>query len=132
LLERGNRDAVTIHARRDVPALPDLVFNAAADPARLASWLPDPYQVVGRSDDVLILRAQDGPHQVSLAADYDRLLLTWSPLADRGCRGELRVSLAGAAGSVAELSVDDCPDEQLPARMLEALANEVEQNLTAG
>ncbi|MFE9748875.1 SRPBCC family protein [Saccharothrix saharensis] len=123
---------MTIHARRDVPALPDLVFNAAADPARLASWLPEPYRVVGRSDDVLILRAHDGPHQVSLAADYDRLLLTWSPLAGRGCRGDLRVSLAGAAGSVAELRVDDCPDEQLPARMLEALANEVEQNLTAG
>ncbi|MFJ6675803.1 SRPBCC family protein [Actinosynnema sp. NPDC091369] len=123
---------MTIHARRDVPALPDLVFNAAADPARLASWLPDPYQVVGRSDDVLILRAHDGPHQVSLAADYDQLLLTWSPLADRGCRGELRVSLAGAAGSVAELRVDGCPDEQLPSRMLEALAHEVEQNLTAG
>jgi hypothetical protein len=131
-LERGNRDAVTIHARRDVPALPDLVFNAAADPARLASWLPDPYQVVGRTDDVLILRANGEPHQVSLAADYDQLLLTWEPLAGHGCRGELRVSLAGVAGSVAELQVDDCPDDQLPSRLLEALANEVEQNLTAG
>ncbi|WP_461123009.1 hypothetical protein [Saccharothrix stipae] len=123
---------MTIHARRDVPALPDLVFNAAADPVRLASWLPRPYQVIGRSDDVLILRAHDEPHQVSLAADYDQLLLTWEPLADHGCRGRLRVSLAGAAGSVAELRVDDCPDDQLPARLLEALANEVERNLTAG
>jgi hypothetical protein len=132
LVERGNRHGVTIHARRDVPALPDLVFNAAADPARLAAWLPSPYQVIGRSDDVLILREHDAPHQVSLAADYDRLLLTWEPLAGHGCRGELRVSLVGAAGSVAEISVDDCPDDQLPARLLEALANEVEQNLTAG
>jgi hypothetical protein len=132
LAERGNRDAVTIHARRDVPALPDLVFNAAADPVRLASWLPQPYQVIGRSDDVLILRAHDEPHQVSLAADYDQLLLTWEPLAGHGCRGRLRVSLAGAAGSVAELRVDDCPDDQLPSRLLEALANEVEGNLTAG
>ena len=115
-----------------MPALPDLVFNAAADTVRLASWLPGPYQVVGRTDDVLILRADDEPHQVSLAADYDRLLLTWEPLAEHGCRGELRVSLAGAAGSVAELRVDDCPDDQFPSRMLEALANEVEQNLTAG
>lgn len=115
-----------------MPALPDLVFAAAADPVRLASWLPDPYQVVGRSDDVLILRAHDAPHQVSLAADYDQLLLTWAPLAGHGCRGELRVSLAGAAGSVAELRVDDCPDQQLPARLLEALAEEVEQKLTAG
>jgi hypothetical protein len=132
LLERGNRDGVTIHARRDVPALPDLVFNAAADPARLASWLPDPYEVVGRTDDVLILRRHREPHQVRLAADYDRLLLTWEPLADHGCRGALRVSLVGVAGSVAELEVDDCPDDQFPARLLEALANEVEQNLTAG
>ncbi|WP_148088991.1 hypothetical protein [Saccharothrix texasensis] len=123
---------MTIHARRDVPALPDLVFAAAADPARLASWLPDPYQVVGRTDDVLILRAEDGPHQVGLAADYDRLLLAWTPLAGHGCRGELRVSLVGAAGSVAELQVDGCPDEQFPSRLLEALANEVERNLTAG
>ncbi|MDQ2585565.1 SRPBCC family protein [Saccharothrix yanglingensis] len=127
---------MTIHARRDVPALPDLVFNAAADPSRLASWLPGPHEVVGRSDDVLILRGggsvDEGQRQVQLAADYDRLLLTWEPLADEGCRGELRVSLAGAAGSVAELTVDGCPDEQFAARFLEALANEVEQNLTAG
>ncbi|MFE2754191.1 hypothetical protein ACFXGA_19565 [Actinosynnema sp. NPDC059335] len=123
---------MTIHARRDVPALPDLVFAAAADPARLASWLPDPYEVVGRSDDVLILRKHDEPLQVALAADYDLLLLTWTPLAGHGCRGELRVSLAGAAGSVAELRVDDCADDQLPARMLEALANEVERDLAAG
>jgi hypothetical protein len=123
---------VTIHARRDVPALPDLVFNAAADPARLASWLPAPYQVVGRTDDVLILRRHDEQRQVQLAADYDRLLLTWEPLADHGCRGALRVSLAGVASSVAELQLDGCPDDQFPARLLEALANEVEQNLTAG
>lgn len=131
-LERGNHESVTIHARRDVPALPDLVFNAAADPSRLASWLPGPYQVVGRNDDVLIMRHHEEPHQVRLAADYDRLLLTWEPLADHGCRGSLRVSLAGVAGSVAELDVEDCPDDQLPARLLEALANEVEEKLTAG
>ena len=123
---------MTIHARRDVPALPDLVFNAAVDPARLASWLPAPYGVVGRTDDVLILRRHDEQRQVQLAADYDQLLLTWEPLADHGCRGELRVSLAGVAGSVAELQLDGCADDQLPARLLEALANEVEQNLTAG
>ncbi|MFD1151492.1 hypothetical protein [Saccharothrix hoggarensis] len=123
---------MTIHARRDIPALPDLVFNAAADPSRLAAWLPEPYEVVGRTDDVLLLRADGGPRQVQLAADYDQLLLTWEPLADHGCRGTLRVSLAGAAGSVAELHVDECPDDRLPERMLEALANEVEQNLTAG
>ncbi|MFC6092649.1 hypothetical protein Q5530_36585 [Saccharothrix sp. BKS2] len=123
---------MTIHARRDVPALPDLVFNAAADPSRLASWLPEPYQVVGRNGDVLILREEDDPRQLNLAADYDRLLLTWEPLSGHGCRGELRVSLSGVAASVVELSVDDCADEQFPARMLEALAGEVEQNLTAG
>ncbi|WP_447003033.1 hypothetical protein ACRAKI_25425 [Saccharothrix isguenensis] len=123
---------MTIHVRRDVPALPDLVFNAAADPVRLASWLPAPYQVVGRTDDVLILRRHQEQMQVQLAADYDRLLLTWEPLADHGCRGCLHVSLAGVGGSVAELEVDGCPDEHLPARFLEALANEVEQNLTAG
>jgi hypothetical protein len=123
---------VTIHARRDVPALPDLVFAAAADPARLASWLPEPYEVVGRNDDVLIVREGGEPRQLNLAADYDRLLLTWEPLAEHGCRGELRVSLSGVAGSVAELRVDDCPDEQFPARVLEALAGDVERNLTAG
>ncbi|MGM1061840.1 SRPBCC family protein [Saccharothrix sp. Mg75] len=125
---------MSIHARRDIPALPDLVFNAAADPSRLASWLPGPHEVVGRTDDVLILRdgEGDGQRQVQLAVDYDQLLLTWEPLADEGCRGELRVSLAGAAGSVAELRVDDCADEQFAARFLEALADEVEQNLTAG
>ncbi|WP_367138084.1 hypothetical protein [Saccharothrix sp. HUAS TT1] len=123
---------MTIHVRRAVPALPDLVFAAAADPSRLASWLPEPYRVVGRADDVLILRAHDEPRQVSLAADYDRLLLTWEPLAAHGCRGALRVSLAGVAGSVAELEVDDCPDEGLPARLLEALGTEVERDLAAG
>lgn len=124
--------AVSIHARRDVPALPDLVFNAAADPARLAAWLPEPYEVVGRNGDVLIVREGDEPRQLRLAADYDRLLLTWEPLSGHGCRGELEVSLAGVAASVVELRVDDCPDERFPARMLESLAGEVEQNLTAG
>jgi hypothetical protein len=123
---------VSIHARRDVPALPDLVFAAAADPARLATWLPEPYQVVGRNEDVLILREDGEPRQFHLAADYDRLLLTWEPLAERGCRGELEVSLSGVAASVVELRVDGCPDEQFPARLLESLAGEVERDLTAG
>ncbi|QFZ19148.1 SRPBCC family protein [Saccharothrix syringae] len=123
---------MSIHARRDVPALPDLVFNAAADPSRLAAWLPAPYEVVGRNNDTLILHENGEPRQLNLAADYDRLLLTWEPLADHGCRGHLQVSLSGVAASVVELQVDDCPDDQLPARLLEALANEVEQNLTAG
>ncbi|GGP84368.1 hypothetical protein [Saccharothrix coeruleofusca] len=118
-------------ARRDIAALPDLVFATAAEPERLASWLPEPLGVLGRNDDVLILSCHDKPRQYRLAADFDRLLLVFQPLAEDGCGARLRVELAGAAGSVAELELDR-PDGELAARLLEALGKEVERAFTDG
>ncbi|MBB5956810.1 hypothetical protein FHS29_003403 [Saccharothrix tamanrassetensis] len=117
--------------RRDIPALPDLVFATAAEPQRLAGWLPPPLELVGINDDVLILREDSRLVQVRLAADLDHLVLSWTPLADLPCTGTLRVSPLGAGRSVAELEVHH-PDETLAARLLEALAKEVEATFTAG
>ncbi|MEU5695647.1 hypothetical protein [Actinosynnema sp. NPDC020468] len=120
----------TIQVRRDIPALPDLVFATAAEPARLAEWLPEPLTLVGLNDDVLILRWHDEPHQIRVTADLDRLRLDWHALADERCRGSLEVALVGAAGSVAILEMTG-PDD-LAATLLEALAKEVERTFAPG
>ncbi|WP_433262329.1 hypothetical protein ACQPZF_29155 [Actinosynnema sp. CS-041913] len=117
--------------RRDIPALPDLVFATAAEPQRLADWLPPPLELVGLNDDILILRQDSRLTQIRLTADLDHLILSWTALADRECAGALRVSPLGAGRSVAELELDH-PDETLATRLLEALANEVEQAFTTG
>ncbi|GAA1339758.1 hypothetical protein GCM10009660_24280 [Catellatospora bangladeshensis] len=120
-----------ITVRRDIPALPDLVFATAAEPQKLAEWLPEPLELVGINDDVLILRQDARLTQVRLTADLDRLVLSWSALADRSCAGALQVSPLGAGQSVAELSLDH-PDETLAARLLEALGEQVERTFAAG
>ncbi|RKT56270.1 hypothetical protein [Saccharothrix australiensis] len=117
--------------RRDIAALPDLVFATAAEPQKVAGWLPEPWELVGVNDGVLILRAGDRLAQVRLTADLDRLVLSWTALADDGCTGSLRVSPLGAGQSVAELELDHS-DETLAARLLEALADGVEATFTPG
>ncbi|MEU4801053.1 hypothetical protein [Actinosynnema sp. NPDC023587] len=109
--------------------MPDLVFATAAEPGRLADWLPEPLELVGVNDDVLILRCGERLAQVRVAVDLDLLRLSWTPLADDGDGGTLRVSPLGVGKSVAEL---DHPDEELAARLLEALAAEVEATFTPG
>ncbi|WP_309112317.1 SRPBCC family protein [Saccharothrix sp.] len=122
---------MTTH-RRDIPALPDLVFAAAVEPQRLADWLPPPLDVVGLAeDDILILRHQGRLTQVRLAADFDHLRLTWESLADPTRRGALTVSPLGAGHSVAELEVEP-DDQEFAGRLLDALAKEVEATFTAG
>ncbi|MEJ2858332.1 MULTISPECIES: SRPBCC family protein [unclassified Saccharothrix] len=120
---------MTTH-RRDIPALPDLVFAAAVEPQRLAEWLPPPLDVVGLADDILILRHQGRLTQVRLSADLDHLRLAWEFLADPTRRGSLTVSPLGAGRSVAELEVEP-DDPEFAERLLDALAKEVEVAFTA-
>ncbi|MEV0680863.1 hypothetical protein AB0I60_30550 [Actinosynnema sp. NPDC050436] len=112
-----------ITVRRNIPALPDLVFATAAEPGRLADWLPEPLDLVGVNDEVLILRYDGRLTQVRVVADLDLLRLSWVPLADHGFGITLRVSPLGVGKSVAEL---ECPDEHLADRLLDALASEVQ------
>ncbi|CAL9406422.1 hypothetical protein SUDANB95_01561 [Actinosynnema sp. ALI-1.44] len=121
---------MTTH-RRDIPALPDLVFAAAVEPQRLADWLPPPLDVVGLAEDILILRDDGRLTQVRLAADFDHLRLTWESLADPTRRGSLTVNPLGVGHSVAELEVEP-DDEEFAGRLLDALAKEVEATFTAG
>lgn len=116
--------------RRDIPALPDLVFATALEPERLATWLPAPLELVGVNDDVLILRHGGRLTQVRVTGDVDHLTLNWTPLADDGgATVVLRLSLLGADRTAAEL---DHPDEAFATRLLDALANGVENAFTAG
>ncbi|MEU6149781.1 hypothetical protein ABZ816_07255 [Actinosynnema sp. NPDC047251] len=115
--------------RRDIPALPDLVFATAAEPVRLADWLPRPLELVGVNDDVLILRHGERLCQVRATVDLDLLRLSWTPLADDGCAGTLRVSPRGVGRSVVEL---DHEDEELAGRLLDALAEQVEATFIEG
>jgi hypothetical protein len=108
--------------RRDIPALPDLVFATAAEASRLAEWLPEPYEVVGQNDDLLILRSNGTLFQVRVTADLEQLTLRWEALA-HDCTGTLRVDPLGAGNSVAQLDTDRAD----PERLLEALAKEVER-----
>ncbi|ATE56185.1 MULTISPECIES: hypothetical protein [Actinosynnema] len=120
--------------RGEVGALPDLVFAAAAEPPRLAEWLPEPLAVVGVNGDVLIVSVAGRPRQFRVLADFDRLELTWEPLAEGGPGARLRAELAGVGGSVVqlELDCDGVPDGELgelAARLLVALGKSVEREL---
>ncbi|GAA3857132.1 hypothetical protein GCM10022243_23150 [Saccharothrix violaceirubra] len=123
-----------VHVRRDIPALPDLVFATVAEPARLTDWLPEPLSVVGLARaDILILSRHGTPFQLRLTADPDRLRLEWTALADPACTGRLQVALAGTTGSVAELRLA-CPraPDSFAATLLEALGAEVERTFAPG
>ncbi|TVT58447.1 hypothetical protein FNH05_06465 [Amycolatopsis rhizosphaerae] len=83
-------------------ALPELVLNTAADPARRNAWL--------------------GFHDSQVRLDPPRLHLEWP-----GGQGELHVFESGAGSSRAELRVA-CEAGEVAARMLDALADQVNEN----
>jgi hypothetical protein len=97
---------ISSRAVRGMDALPELVLHTAADPARRDAWL-------GRPESRIRL-------------DPPWLHVEWP-----GGRGDLRVSSAGAGASEAELEVD-CDAGEVAARMLDALADQVEQDFSPG
>ena len=107
------------HARRGMNALSEIVLNTAADPTRADSWVGQPLGLSGAG--VRIERTGDG------------LRIEWDPAGGPRGSGELTVREDGAGATDADLRVRCEAAEPDPARrMLDALAEEVDQNFTAG
>jgi hypothetical protein len=100
-------------------ALSEIVLNTASDPGRAQAWVTGALGPDGA--EVRVEPAGDG------------VRIEWGPADDPHGSGSLTVSTDGAGASTAELRLRCAPTEPDPAeRMLAALAEEVEQNFTAG
>lgn len=109
-------------AERGISAPPEVVFNTAIDPARVAAWLPAPLWDAG-----VRWSAEPRPD----------LCATWEADGQDGWSASLQVREVDAGGAVVRLELD--ADTPPPARLAEiadkslvSLAREVADNLTAG
>lgn len=111
---------MVIRVGRGMSAPPEVVFNTATDPDRLAAWLPVPLRMDGNRPTVTVgdLRAR------------------WTTPESTGWSAELQVCQADAGGAMVGLALEaDLSDRQLVEiadRSLTALARHVADNLTAG
>ncbi|TDC64561.1 hypothetical protein E1258_07955 [Micromonospora sp. KC207] len=107
-------------AERGMSAPPEVVFNTATDPDRVAAWLPEP------------LRA-DGDNRPEV--DAGDLRARWHSDSAPGWSAEIRVESADAGGARVLLDLAGAAGGANPGLADEALANlarEVADNLTAG
>jgi len=107
-------------SERGMSAPPEVVFNTATDPDRLAAWLPAPLRL-------------NGNHP---AVETGDLHARWSSPESEGWSAEFAVRQIGAGAAVARLELAaDVPDHLLHEIADQALANlarYVADNLTAG
>ncbi|TCB95791.1 hypothetical protein E0H26_18485 [Micromonospora zingiberis] len=102
------------YAERGMSAPPEVVYNTATDPDRIAAWLPEP----------LLSAPRD--------ADPDGLRARWSAR-DTDWSAELRVEPEDTGGARAWLDLaGDGQADRLADEALDNLAREVADNLQAG
>ncbi|MER5453164.1 SRPBCC domain-containing protein [Micromonospora sp. NPDC002389] len=105
------------YAERGVSAPPEVVFNTATDPERVAAWLPGPLLTGDSSDQ----------------GDGDRMRARW---AGHGTDwwAELRVEPVDAGGARVRLDISGggAETDRLADEALTKLAREVDDNLQAG
>ncbi|MEU4674827.1 hypothetical protein AB0F91_44545 [Amycolatopsis sp. NPDC023774] len=112
--EPGQEDTVqTSEAARGFSALPEIVANTATDPDQVRAWLTD---VVGA-----------GPDELRREADLPHVRLEWP-------RGSalLTITGAGAGASWVFLRLTCRGTEDLASRVLDRLADRVDENFTTG
>jgi hypothetical protein len=115
---------VAARAERGMSAPPEVVFNTAIDPDRVAAWLPEP------------LRAGEY-HNPERDATEETFDARWNSGPEAGWSARLQVVPLDAGGATARLEVDADPSEQrhlarIADESLARLAREVADNLTAG
>jgi hypothetical protein len=100
-------------------ALPEIVLNTAADPARAGAWVTGALGLDG--EEVRVEPVSEG------------LAVEWGRMGEPRGSGVLTVDEDGVGAAMVELRVRCEESEPDPAeRMLAALAGEVDQNFTAG
>ncbi|GAA4573633.1 hypothetical protein GCM10023176_39020 [Micromonospora coerulea] len=105
-------------AERGMSAPPEVVFNTATDPARAASWLPEPLR-------------RDGGSRPEVAS-ADELRARWASDSAPGWSAEIQVEPADAGGARVRLDLAGGETDGLADETLNNLAREVADNLTAG
>jgi uncharacterized protein YndB with AHSA1/START domain len=106
---------------RGMSAEPEVVFNTATDPDRASAWLPEPLLIDGA------VRPETVP---------DELRARWNGDSAPGWSAEIRVESEDAGGARVRLDLTGGSDHQateaLAGEVLDNLAREVAENLTAG
>ncbi|MEQ4301447.1 hypothetical protein ABNF97_08660 [Plantactinospora sp. B6F1] len=112
---------MTARAERGISAPPEVVFNTATDPDRVAAWLPAPLRENGAPDP-----------ELSVAGLWAR----WHSADPPDWSVRLRVSPVAAGGATVQLELEADPSQrrlaELADEMLVSLAREVDDNLTPG
>ncbi|MEV6898737.1 hypothetical protein [Amycolatopsis sp. NPDC051372] len=103
----------TVEAVRGVAALPEIVANTVTDPAQVRGWLTD---VVGAGAD-----------EVRCETDLPDVAVDWP-----GGRALFTITGSGAGASRVVLRLTWSGGEDSATRLLDALADRVEENLTTG
>lgn len=101
---------MSVHATRGMSAPPEVVVDAATDPARRGGWLPAHLRVEP-------VQSADGGYQVGLSTDS-------------GAAGVLQVRPGDSGGSSVDLRVEDAGTS--PEDILTDLDRTVADNLDAG
>jgi uncharacterized protein YndB with AHSA1/START domain len=108
-------------AQRGFSAPPEVVFNTATDPDRIARWLPGALRTCG------VLRPEVTP---------GALRASWDGTTRAGWRARLEVEPGPAGGARARVELEvtsgNRVDDDLAAEFLDRLASQVAENLTAG
>jgi uncharacterized protein YndB with AHSA1/START domain len=111
---------MVIRAERGMPAPPEVVFNTATDPVRLAAWLPRPLRLNGNLP----------------AVETAALNARWSTGSAERWSAALQVQPGAAGGSIVRLELAAAvPDDRLVEiadRSLADLARHVADNFTPG
>jgi hypothetical protein len=102
---------MSVHATRGMSAPPEVVVDAATDPARRGGWLPAHLRVEP------VQSADDGGYQVGLSTES-------------GAAGVLQVRPGASGGSSVDLRVEDA--DTSPEDILTDLDRTVADNLNAG
>ncbi|WP_422773526.1 hypothetical protein ACN28C_11795 [Plantactinospora sp. WMMC1484] len=115
---------VSAGVERGMSAPPEVVFNTATDPDRVAAWLPAQ------------LRDNGGPGPELATAD---LRARWRSAGEPDWSARLQVSSTGAGGATVRLELEAESDPSsarelraIADQSLASLAREVDDNLTAG
>jgi uncharacterized protein YndB with AHSA1/START domain len=116
---------------RGMPAVGEVVFQTASDPARFAHWLPQQLDVEPTGPDAVHVESEVGGHHEAeglLRAQPEQLRVEWANEGSDEYSGWLQVADSGAGSSEATLhlsfadaAVQRASGEQVEQSMREAL-----------
>lgn len=109
-----DHEMVEFEVTRGMPAVSEVVFQSAADPARFGHWLPPVIEVEPAGQDGVHVESEVGGHHQAeglLRSDPDERRVEWANQGSTEYHGWLQVADAGAGASEATLHLEFATEE---------------------